>query len=124
MKLRYQEAVLKALFHTAKAFLQSCARLTDWHTSCKFKAAETVINIHCQTSLNVWIGYLEGLSSFSELEKQLDMSKDDERTSLTPKSRHCLQFCDRCPLLEVIARLCTHGLQRAKSIKFAAFLGT
>lgn len=134
MKLRYREAVWKAIFDDAKAFLQITAELPNkyYHlfirnTQCNLKATdELFIKPSCHVALKVWIGYLEGFSTFPDLVKQI--SKNDDRTPLKQMtasacSGGCLRFCDGCPLPAFIAGTCSEGLQKAQSIKFATFLG-
>jgi len=110
LKLTYNEATWRAVFSVLRNILQDIQIITPGlNTVCVLGSFQSVKD-KCLNGAEVWVGYLENLSTFAELETELQRLAEDKL------------FCDpSCGLRRCIEKSCQKGLKEAKAIKFTSF---
>jgi len=110
LKLAYNEATRRAVFRVLKTILKNIKTTTPGLNSVCVLGRFQSVKDKCLNSAEVWVGYLENLSTFAELEAELQRLAEDNL------------FCDlSCGFRRCIEKSCQIGLQEAKAIKFTSF---
>ncbi len=114
------------VFSVAKKILQDITIATGHIEICKLHkstallATNKSVRSSCVQNAKMWVGYLESLSTFAELEGKL---RDSGAQHLGKYMTYPGPFCSpSCGLLHYIEKSCLQGVQEAKLIKFTGFL--
>ena len=114
-KLRYVKATRDAMFTPAKKFIKNCQHSAFCDSSVRAPHTNGIIKPDCQNALLAWITHLEGISSRSAYEEELENHHNLFGVV-------CIGLGGTCFWLNAIVHLCKEGLKRASLIQFSNFL--